>query len=99
MKIISQKAKFRLFACVILSFLNMEVTAQTNRPLRSEWVGVDSKGMLTYKALPTGDKIMDFSHAGYMGGGVIIPSPAVMVCNVSFCLNCIFREEESPNNN
>jgi len=40
---------------------------------RSEWVGLDADGKLTYKALPTGDRIMDFSSAGYMGGGVVIP--------------------------
>ena len=26
-------------------------------------------GKLVYKALSTSDRIMDFSHAGYMGGG------------------------------
>ena len=46
---------------------------------RSQWAYLDPAGKLAYKALPGGDKIMDFSHAGYMGGGVSIPSPAVKI--------------------
>ena len=30
-----------------------------------------------YKTTPAGDRIMDFSHAGYMGGGVALPVVAV----------------------
>ena len=40
----------------------------------SQWVQVDSSGKLVYKTLPKGDRIMDFSSAGYMGGGVALPS-------------------------
>ncbi len=40
---------------------------------KSAWVYYqDNK--LTYKTYGSGDKIMDFSHAGYMGGGVQLPS-------------------------
>ena len=39
----------------------------------SKWVSLNSQGKLIYKALDKGDKIMDFSYAGYMGGGVRIP--------------------------
>ena len=46
---------------------------------KSEWAYINFKGKLTYKTLVSGDKIMDFSHAGYMGGGVSIPSPAVKI--------------------
>lgn len=44
----------------------------------SEWVYPD-QGKLQYKTLPEGDRIMDFSYAGYMGGGVAIPVPEVKV--------------------
>jgi len=44
---------------------------------KSEWVYPGADGKLVYKALPAGDKIMDFSNAGYMGGGVAIPDVAV----------------------
>src|SRR5687767_5465080 len=68
-----------LLACVILILFNFQVNGQTHNPGRSEWVSIDDKGSIVYKALPTGDKIMDFSHAGYMGGGISIPSPAVSI--------------------
>src|SRR5688572_24859448 len=45
----------------------------------SEWVrrGAGADGKLVYKTTPAGDRIMDFSHAGYRGGGVAIPDVAV----------------------
>src|SRR5882724_8396520 len=46
---------------------------------RSEWVFVGPDGKLHYKTDPRGNRIMDFSHAGYQGGGVRIPSPAAAV--------------------
>jgi hypothetical protein len=40
----------------------------------SQWVQVDPSGQLVYKPLnPGGDRIMDFSHVGYQGGGVPLP--------------------------
>jgi len=40
----------------------------------SQWVSWDESGKLVYKALNAqGDRIMDFSHAGYHGGGVALP--------------------------
>jgi hypothetical protein len=45
----------------------------------SEWVYYDESGKLAYKPLnERGDRIMDFSHAGYGGGGVAIPTAAVV---------------------
>lgn len=46
---------------------------------KSQWVFKDSRNKLNYKALSTGDKIMDFSHAGYMSGGVALPSVPVKI--------------------
>src|SRR5690242_16988683 len=46
---------------------------------KSTWVFYNGKGRLAYKTLKRGDRIMDFSYAGYRGGGVPIPSPAVRV--------------------
>jgi hypothetical protein len=40
---------------------------------RSEWVSFDHVGKLAYRKLSSGDRIMDFSYAGYMGGGVALP--------------------------
>lgn len=39
----------------------------------SAWVYPGPDGKLVYKTTPAGDRILDFSHAGYMGGGVAIP--------------------------
>jgi len=39
----------------------------------SAWAHVDATGHLAYETMPRGDRIMDFSHAGYMGGGVALP--------------------------
>ena len=46
---------------------------------KSQWVYPGSNGKLVYKTLPAGDKILDFSYAGYMGGGVAIPSVAIKI--------------------
>ena len=40
---------------------------------KSRWVSVDGRGRLQYTADARGNRIMDFSHAGYKGGGVKIP--------------------------
>ena len=44
---------------------------------QSEWLRVGSDGKLVYKTTPAGDRIMDFSSAGYMGGGVALPTVPV----------------------
>ena len=44
----------------------------------SQWVSWDAEGKLVYKALNAqGDRIMDFSQAGYRGGGVALPEVPV----------------------
>ena len=40
---------------------------------QGEWAHLDADGKLAYKTLPGGDRILDFSHAGYGGGGVKLP--------------------------
>ena len=74
MKIIIQRFLFVSFLCVaVINFCMAQLSA------KSEWVYADEKGKLIYKTLENGDKIMDFSHAGYMGGGVSIPSVPVKI--------------------
>ncbi|HSV14107.1 MAG TPA: hypothetical protein VLI90_07600, partial [Tepidisphaeraceae bacterium] len=46
----------------------------------SEWVHPGPDGKLVYKTTPAGDRVMDFSSAGYMGGGVALPDVPVSVC-------------------
>ena len=43
----------------------------------SQWCHAGPDGKLIYKTTPAGDHLMDFSHAGYMGGGVAIPNVPV----------------------
>lgn len=43
----------------------------------SAWVYTGADGKLAYKTTPAGDRIMDFSSAGYMGGGVALPDVPV----------------------
>ena len=45
----------------------------------SAWVYTGPDGKLTYKTTPAGDRIMDFSSAGYAGGGVALPVVPVKV--------------------
>ncbi|SHM82737.1 hypothetical protein SAMN05444266_111192 [Chitinophaga jiangningensis] len=44
-----------------------------------EWVSLSSKGKLQYDTTSRGDRIMDFSYAGYKGGGVNIPDVPVRI--------------------
>lgn len=46
---------------------------------QSQWVHYNPKGVLVYKTFKRGDKIMDFSYAGYMGGGVEMPDIPVKI--------------------
>ncbi len=62
----------RLALLTALMWANIDVLAA-----ESEWVRLGSDGKLIYKTTPAGDRIMDFSYAGYMGGGVALPKVAV----------------------
>src|SRR5688572_21260042 len=66
-----------IFLFSYLSFAISICNAQSSA--KSKWVYFNPQGNLTYKSLDGGDKIMDFSHAGYMGGGVAIPSVPVKI--------------------
>jgi hypothetical protein len=57
-------------------FHALDAADVANRPT-SQWVYPGVDGKLVYKTTPAGDRIMDFSHAGYMGGGVALPNVPV----------------------
>jgi len=64
------------YGLLLLALSIVEIIASSGicqAAARSEWVYLDSTGKLAYRSLPTGDHIMDFSYAGYGGGGVAIP--------------------------
>jgi hypothetical protein len=50
------------------------VQAEQPSPAHSQWVYPDRSGKLVYQQLKTGDRIIDFSYAGYGGGGVALPT-------------------------
>jgi hypothetical protein len=47
--------------------------AQDHTAAKSQWVYFSRPGKLAYQTTKTGDRIIDFSYAGYMGGGVALP--------------------------
>ncbi|HYV36885.1 MAG TPA: hypothetical protein VE988_14345 [Gemmataceae bacterium] len=61
----------------VLAAATPGLSDSATQPAKSQWVYPGNDGKLVYKTLPKGDKIMDFSHAGYMGGGVALPNVAV----------------------
>lgn len=61
---------------VALSFIGVQRISAQNK---TEWVKYDQKGKLSYKSTVNGDRIMDFSHAGYKGGGVSLPRIATQI--------------------
>jgi hypothetical protein len=67
-----------LFLFAVITFAITE-SCLAQSSAKSEWVYPDAKGKLVYKTLESGDKIMDFSYAGYMGGGVKIPTVDVKI--------------------
>jgi hypothetical protein len=42
-------------------------------PAESHWIHLDAGGKLVYAHSPKGDRVADFSYAGYEGGGVALP--------------------------
>jgi hypothetical protein len=63
-----RSVSFCVFTFVLC--LSFTVAAQS---ATSEWAHPGADGKLVYKTTPAGDRIMDFSAAGYMGGGVALP--------------------------
>jgi hypothetical protein len=52
---------------------------EVERTLQKPWVTLDASGKLVYRTLPRGDRIVDFSYAGYKGGGVLLPKAPVVI--------------------
>lgn len=49
--------------------VTLSIVAALDAQGRSRWVYPDATGRLHYTADARGNRIMDFSHAGYKGGG------------------------------
>ncbi|WP_079910868.1 hypothetical protein [Paenibacillus sp. 32352] len=61
-----------------LTVLNSPVSLSAGNEAASAWVTYGPDGKLVYKKDESGNRIMDFSTAGYMGGGVAIPEVPVV---------------------
>lgn len=69
----------QLLRCAVaMGFLATIALAAPADSTSDPWVKQTANGTLVYKTLPTGDRIMDFSTAGYMGGGVALPKIPVV---------------------
>ena len=83
----AHRLKFVLMATVVLAATGGGLTAKSwaqtraaaatapDRPV----IGPGADGRLIYVADSRGDRIPDFSHAGYAGGGVVPPLPAATI--------------------
>jgi autotransporter-associated beta strand protein len=63
------------FLCSLLTLL---LTTAGSRAVTNSWVYFGTNGNLSYQVTSNGNQIMDFSEAGYMGGGVAIPTIATV---------------------
>ena len=67
----------RIAAGLVVAFLCGPLVDARVRQAASTWVTVGPDGRLRYAADSRGNRIMDFSHAGYNGGGVELPTVRV----------------------
>jgi hypothetical protein len=67
----------RIAAGLVVAFLCGPLVDARARQAASTWVMVGPDGRLRYAADSRGNRIMDFSHAGYNGGGVELPTVRV----------------------
>jgi hypothetical protein len=65
-----------LIAATLCALAVSSPTSDTAGPY-SQWVRTNAQGKLAYATTSTGDHIVDFSYAGYRGGGVALPSAPV----------------------
>ena len=65
------------FRCVPLAALAGSLCSQLSAQNPSSWVFAGSDGRLNYRTDSKGNKILDYSYAGYQGGGVALPSVTV----------------------
>jgi hypothetical protein len=67
-----------LFQTRLPLLLVLALTASSAAASERPWVSLNASGKLVYRTLPHGDRILDFSYAGYMGGGVPLPQVPVI---------------------
>jgi hypothetical protein len=65
--------------CIAIIALIASANAISRAESRSKWAYLDSTGKLDYGTLPLGDRIMDFSTAGYESAAASIPEVSTRV--------------------
>lgn len=69
-----------LFPVLALTLVALIAYSQTSfGQAKSAWVYYDQFGQLRYKTDPAGNRIIDYSSAGYRGGGVALPKVPVRI--------------------
>jgi hypothetical protein len=71
MRVSPRLTQFALW--IAAAFIACAIPAMAAERGESQWVHPGEGGHLMYKPTPAGDRVMDFSYAGYMGGGVSLP--------------------------
>src|SRR6185436_16713589 len=74
---ISTMMSVRIIACISGGAMLLAANGLAAESSVSQWCHPGPDGKLSYKTTPAGDRLMDFSHAGYMGGGVALPNVPV----------------------
>jgi hypothetical protein len=65
------------FTALLLTPLAALHAADAQQLASKPWIAIGGSGKLLYETTSKGDRIVDFSHAGYGGGGVKVPRVAV----------------------
>ena len=73
------RASALFIACAAFAAMAFGAVAQDGAVVDRPAVGPGENGRLIYRADARGDRIVDFSHAGYAGGGVALPMAAASV--------------------
>jgi hypothetical protein len=75
MIMILHSTRIELFVAhmALIVFAFGAIAATPDQEGKSQWAYFNASGKLAYKTTDRGDRIMDFSFAGYMGGGAKIP--------------------------
>ena len=64
-------------AALLMAPLAPVYAADKTQPTAKPWITVGDDGKLRYQNTSNGDRILDFSHAGYGGGGMKLPNVPV----------------------
>lgn len=84
MRKIKIKMRWILLVALALCSACAHFNSKHSEKPQSEWVHPGTNGKLVYKTTPQGDRIMDFSYAGYKNGGVALPDvPVVQIVRPS----------------